>query len=211
MRCQWSRFGYRIIVVCVFVSNRLITHFSFWISLSFHFVSCMYIYFHFWLGILVKCNAERFISVISIAFFYPDLFFFPTIGARFCIFVPCIGFFLSVCGIQNVLKQIRVRKVLRPIFFASLSRFLCVLYSILVLCALFFACRIQLLTSRRRHEVALPFACQFAVYWTLRMYTFYPVMWMMCVRALTHSPLVYTRILLLFTHKIDFFPPIQCR
>lgn len=96
-------------------------------------------------------------------FFYPDLFFFPTIGARFCIFVPCIGFFLSVCGIQNVLKQIRVRKVLRPIFFASLSRFLCVLYSILVLCALFFCMSystFNLSTSPRSSvAVCLPVCC----------------------------------------------------
>lgn len=138
-------------------------------------------------------------------FFFILICFFSLLLVPVFVFSSRASDFSSLCVVYKMFwNKSACGKCSAPSFL-RLSAAFYVFYIVYSFCVLFFsACRIQLLTSRRRHEVALPFACQFAVYWTLRMYTFYPVMWMMCVRALTHSPLVYTRILLLFTHKIDF-------
>lgn len=111
---------------------------------------------YFW----YKCNAERFISVLSLYVGYYLFFFDNSPDARFCIFIP-YWIFLSVRCTKYIQNESACGKCSAPSFLRLSTAFYVFYIVYSFLCVLFFpnACRIQLLTSRRRHEVALPFAC----------------------------------------------------
>lgn len=155
-----TRFSYHIIVVCVFVSNRVIIHFSFWISLSFR-PHILYIYFHFWLGIFGTNAMQKGLYPFYLCMLDTIYFFFDNSpDARFCIFIP-YWIFLSVRCTKYIQNESACGKCSAPSFLRLSTAFYVFYIVYSFLCVLFFpnACRIQLLTSRRRHEVALPFAC----------------------------------------------------